>query len=395
MLQHLFFSDFLRFADICSDISGFAERVQQIYCKLLQRNYEVKLLEKTFNRFLCHHSDTLLKYGPNIQDLLYVCLNFKTSYEQSVVDHCTTGNVTYRSTYITSRIPVPLTNLGNTCYLNSILQVLFQLNTFVSFDTWINHLLVVDKLSCADNLQLLAFYKFLYLCKIPSITEGDLADFTHILEKINPFFKIGIQRDAHEALILLLESFSKICYLPILNNDTSFVPEFMDAFFYGIYRIQFNCKFCKDNNICYENFYHISIQPDTDISACFVHYQMDNKTITCSKCASLSSQNVTVTFHETPNILMILVNRFSVSRIHSRPRKNNQSFQIHDNIKLGLISYSLLGFIEHHGTYINSGHYICYTKCKNKWYHCNDKYIKETNLLTMSKYVYLMFYVKD
>ena len=39
------------------------------------------------------------------------------------------------------------------------------------------------------------------------------------------------------------------------------------------------------------------IQPDTDISACLVHYQMDNKTITCSKCASLSSQNVTVTFH--------------------------------------------------------------------------------------------------
>ena len=72
-----------------------------------------------------------------------------------------------------------------------------------------------------------------------------------------------------------------------------------------------------------------------------------------------------------------------------------QSFQIHDNIKLGLISYSLLDFIEHHGTYINSGHYICYTKYKNKWYHCNDKYIKETNLLTMSNYVYLMFYVKD
>ena len=122
---------------------------------------------------------------------------------------------------------------------------------------------------------------------------------------------------------------------------------------------------------------------------------MDNKTVTCSKCASLSSQNVIVTFHETPNILMIQVNRFSVSRIHSRPRKNNQSFQIHDNIKLGLISYNLLGFIEHHGTYINSGHYICYTKYKNKWYHCNDKYIKETNLLTMSKYIYLMFYVKD
>ena len=78
---------------------------------------------------------------------------------------------------------------------------------------------------------------------------------------------------------------------------------------------------------------------------------------------------------------MIQVNRFSVSRIHSRPKKNNHSLQIHDNIKLGLISYSLLGFIEHHGIYINSVHYICYTNCKNIWY----QYIKETNLLTMSK----------
>ena len=34
-------------------------------------------------------------------------------------------------------------------------------------------------------------------------------------------------------------------------------PEFMDAFLYGIYKIQFKCKLCKDNNICYENFYHI------------------------------------------------------------------------------------------------------------------------------------------
>ena len=120
-----FFSQLVRFADICSDISGFAERVPQIYCKLLHRNYEVKLLEKAFNQFLCHHSDTLLKYGPNIQDLLYVYLNFKTSNEHSVEDHCTTGNVTSSSTYITSRIPVPLINLGNACYLNSILQVLF------------------------------------------------------------------------------------------------------------------------------------------------------------------------------------------------------------------------------------------------------------------------------
>ena len=31
-----------------------------------------------------------------------------------------------------------------------------------------------------------------------------------------------------------------------------------NAFLCGIYRIQFNCKLCKDNNICYENVHHIS-----------------------------------------------------------------------------------------------------------------------------------------
>ena len=33
----------------------------------------------------------------------------------------------------------------------------------------------------------------------------------------------------------------------------------MDAFLYDIYRIQFKCKLCKDNNICYKNVHHISV----------------------------------------------------------------------------------------------------------------------------------------
>ena len=30
----------------------------------------------------------------------------------------------------------------------------------------------------------------------------------------------------------------------------------------------------------------------------------------------------------------------------------------------------------------------------NMWYHCDDKHITETNLLTLSNNVYLMFYAK-
>ena len=96
-----------------------------------------------------------------------------------------------------------------------------------------------------------------------------------------------------------------------------------------------------------------------------------------------------------PNILLIQINRFNVSNLLGRPWKNNHPFGIYENIKLGLINYTLLGLIEHHGVFINSGHYVSYIMQNNKWYHCDDKHITETNLLTLSNIVYLVFYTKE
>ena len=68
---------------------------------------------------------------------------------------------------------------------------------------------------------------------------------------------------------------------------------------------------------------------------------------------------------------------------------------IYENIKLGLINFTLLGLIEHHGVFINSGHYVSYIRQNNMWYHCDDKHITETSLLTLSNNIYLMFYAKE
>ena len=89
------------------------------------------------------------------------------------------------------------------------------------------------------------------------------------------------------------------------------------------------------------------------------------------------------------------INRFSVSNLHGRPRKNNYPFGIYENINLGLINYALLGLIEHHGACINSGHYVSYIRQNDKGYHCDDKHITDINLLTLSNNVYLVFYAKE
>ena len=56
-----------------------------------------------------------------------------------------------------------------------------------------NNLLLVDKIQCTNSLPLLAFYKFLYLCKLSTISEGELADFVYLLRSINPFLTIKLR----------------------------------------------------------------------------------------------------------------------------------------------------------------------------------------------------------
>ena len=120
----------------------------------------------------------------------------------------------------------------------------------------------------------------------------------------------------------------------------------------------------------------------------------ENKNLTCRKCTSQSCQSLHTSYQETPNILLIQINRFSVSNLHG-PQKINHPFSILENIKLGLVNYTLLGLIEHHGVFINSGHYVSYIRQNNKWYHCDDKHITETNFLTLSNNVYLVFYAEE
>ena len=150
-------------------------------------------------------------------------------------------------------------------------------------------------------------------------------------------------------LFLLLDIFSNICNLPLKENKISIVPEIVDSFLSGILKISFICQLCQETNIYYEPFHHIPVQPNTDIFSYLAINFHENKNLTCRKCTTQSCQSSRTSYQETPNILLIQINRFSVSNLHGRPRKNNHPFGIYENIKLGLINYTLLGLIDHHG----------------------------------------------
>ncbi len=112
-----------------------------------------------------------------------------------------------------------LDNLGNTCYLNSIIQTLANLNHFRKFlldKNFVQHLL--HKLELSDlelkaKLQTLydspiyQFYRIIKTIWTGSIDSESLKP-TTLRKKIglkNPMFKSSQQQDAHEAFSILIE----------------------------------------------------------------------------------------------------------------------------------------------------------------------------------------------
>ena len=72
-----FFSQLVRFANICSNFAGFAGQVKLVFNKLLAKKYNKELLKRTFHKFVCQYSDIVLGFTPNIQNLLQSCLDFQ------------------------------------------------------------------------------------------------------------------------------------------------------------------------------------------------------------------------------------------------------------------------------------------------------------------------------
>ena len=328
-----------------------------------------------------------------------------------------------------------LTNLGNTCFLNSAMQVLshtYELNNFLKMKTYKNKLnnkydsaLLVEwdalrELLWKENCIVSPFKFVKTFQKIAELKGQDL--FTGFNQNDLPEFLIFIIDCFHNALSrevnmtiegvvqdekdkIAVKCFERIKQM--YENDYSEIWKL----FYGVHVSQLECIETGEKfSMVPEPFFIINLSIPTNnkfptLVDCFDLYVkveiMDGDNCV-EKRGKKVAANKNIMFWNFPDILVIDIKRFN-----SMNRKNQVmvDFPLENlNLSKYVIGYEknkyvydLYGVCNHSGS-VMGGHYTSFVKNANgKWYHYNDTNVSEVGMIKqiVTPKAYCFFYRKQ
>ena len=320
---------------------------------------------------------------------------------------------------------VGMENLGNTCYLNSILQCLRH-------TIKLNQILLDDQpiINCenTDNnryglLLLCNYIKIIQLTwKYETVTLTPIG-FKILLGKTFDQFNDNAQHDSHEVLINLLQLFHDLLADEVeyqitgtVQNDTDYqiykahadwIAYYKDKdssildIFSGQLKNEIMCIDCHHTSLKYDPFMVLDlfIHNNSDLYACIQHFSdieqfEDNNMYQCEHCHNATRALKKHTFWQLPKILIIKFNRFQYTTTNGHYRSNKIDTFISYPVVLNLDqkNYSLYAVNCHVGT-MDSGHYysICLNHTNNQWIIYNDDH-KSTTDQPVVKEAYILFY---
>jgi len=318
-----------------------------------------------------------------------------------------------------------LENIGNTCYMNSVLQCLSAtdfLNQYLrtkmfknDLKNGVNRQIIKEKKSEITNFDDIMYeipkfktkyrfknsltYRLYQLIKLLWNINCEVIPrkFKATLDELIPHFRGYAQQDSHEFLSIILDRLHEefksdveivevkqpaklnIEMISVLEGGINFYKNFIKSnhsiildIFYGIFLFEIKCKLCDNCVYNYEPFntIEVDLQSDTLEECLSGYFKQSEVDYTCQKCkdAGIQIQGLalkTQSIFLLPNKLCIQLKRFKKDLHVSKITKLIQ-FPIRD-LKLKQfyndesIQYNLYGVVHHSGS-LNGGHYIAYTK---------------------------------
>lgn len=288
-----------------------------------------------------------------------------------------------------------LHNLGNSCFLNSVLQCLAYTPGLEKLSNSLPNVILEN---CSGKSCFL--YHFGQLCKaLRRLPIAAPHIFFANMRQISSDMECGVQQDAHEYLFALLNHFDDECRAPKENKAATYDTP-VDSFFGGLFRETKICARCGHNDQTTSKFYDITLPLDADtLDGCFESFMKPRNVgsnYICEHCKQAGTCSTRTKFADTPNILIITMMRFTATvNKDERQVDFGLNIDLKEFVEDGVEHfYELFAVINHSGHQVNRGHFTCFVKCNGgSWYNCDDtKITKDTAQNVLDSKPYVLFY---
>ena len=319
-----------------------------------------------------------------------------------------------------SQKPTGLANMGNSCYINTGLQILYYIGPLRMY--------LSEKYTNDINEKPEQEFVRAFSSIMKSLSEGHYAirpkTFISCLKRFHTTFMGMSQEDSCEALLKMIDllhmGLSYKVKMALIKKEASNLDRLsfeswnqsnragysiILKLFYGQLLNRTKCDECHTESYRFDSFNVLNFPISNSTNTLFDSIQQyvisenmrgDNK-IECENCKGLRSGKIKKSVYIPPPVLIFCLNRFDNDghKINKRidfPIENARFPMLFEKEENRNMTYDLVGIGNHSGNLLG-GHYWAYCRSGSHWINANDETISEISRdsLVSSNAYYLVY----